>query len=376
MTATEHRPLSVAHVVWSGSIGGIERLVCDLSAEQVRAGLQPTVVFGSSPGPLGREMHEAGTNTVALGLKHGFAGSPRRVAQAARQVAASDVVHIHGYNFVLEAAVRSSGRPVVFTEHGNFGHDRRPTLSGRGKAWRKAHFLRSVDAVAANSEYSARRMCDLYGLDRAVVSVVYNGVDADRDVPAAPSQPRNGALRVALVGRLVDWKRPGLLIDALSLTRDASRFRVEIVGDGPLAPALRRRVEALGLARTVRFVGYSAQVASILSSTDVLVHPSAGEPFGLVIVEAALAGALPVVFADGGGALEVVPPDAVVVSGVQELAGVLDNLVGSAALNTRARAERAAWARDHFPISRTARAYQSIYEVAIERRVPRRLAAV
>jgi glycosyltransferase involved in cell wall biosynthesis len=321
-------------------------------------------------------MHEAGTKTVALGLRRGFAASPRRVAEAARELKTSDVVHLHGYNFVFEAAARSADRPVVFTEHGNFGHARRPTLAGRAKAWRKAQFLHSVQALAANSEYSAQRLTDLYGIDREAISVVYNGVALGRGASRAHVPSRDGALRVALVGRLADVKRPELLIEALRLVQNPRRFVVEIVGDGPLGPMLRRRTAAYELTETVRFVGYSSRVASILSWADVLVHPGQGESFGLVVVEAALEGALPVVFTDGGGALEVIPPDAIVVSGVQDLAGALDNLVGSATLSSRARAERAAWARDRFPISRTACAYQSLYELAIERLVTRRLVAV
>ena len=45
------------------------------------------------------------------------------------------------------------------------------------------------------------------------------------------------------------------------------------------------------------------------ATTEVLVQPSEGEPFGLAIIEACRQGALPIAFADGGGALEVLPPD-------------------------------------------------------------------
>lgn len=361
--------LSVAHVVWSGNIGGIERLVCDLSREQVASGLNINVVFGSSLGPIGGEMKESGTKVAEFGFSRGFFANRRNISDAAKVLAASDVVHLHGYNFVFEAVVRASGRPVVFTEHGAFGHARRRTLSGRSKAWRKARFLRSVQTVVANSQHSAQRLAGLYGIDREAISVVYNGVVTDRNEEAKTLRPQEGPLRVALIGRLVDSKRPDLLIDALRLVEDPARFRVEIVGDGPLGPALRERTIAYGLTEVVRFVGWSSDVASILRSADVLVHPSEEEGFGMVIVEAALAGALPVVFADGGGVLEVIPPDARVVSDVGELAAHLDELIDSEALSSEARTKRVSWVRRRFPISQTARAYQSLYEAATDRGV-------
>ncbi|CAN5668970.1 glycosyltransferase family 4 protein [soil metagenome] len=360
-------PTSVTHFLWSGNIGGIERLVGDLSEAQAGEGLDVKVVFGSDGGLLGREMRAAGTETVDLGFKRGYVSSRGRITKAAVHLAAADIVHLHGYNFVFEATVRASGRPVLFTEHGNFGHARRPTIGGRVKAWRKARFLRSLPAIAANSEYSAARLGDLYRIDRRAVSVVYNGVAIDSPAVGAGYSPSPRVLSIAFIGRLVDWKRPGSLIEALRLVADPHRFRVQIVGSGPLETELRSRVVAYGLSDIVRFVGESLDVTSVLDSADVLVSTSEGEPFGLVILEATLAGALPVVFADGGGALEVIPPDGIVVHDVRDLARTLDELIGSPAIDANSRLTRSSWARETFPISRTSRAYLSLYEFALAR---------
>jgi glycosyltransferase involved in cell wall biosynthesis len=97
----------------------------------------------------------------------------------------------------------------------------------------------------------------------------------------------------------------------------------------------------------------------------VLVHPSEGEPFGLAVIEACATGALPIVFSDGGGVLETLPPDGVVVDDVEELAAALDGLLGSPLLLPEARRTRAQWAREAFPIARTSEKYLSLYESAL-----------
>jgi hypothetical protein len=59
------------------------------------------------------------------------------------------------------------------------------------------------------------------------------------------------------------------------------------------------------------------------------------------------------------------PPDGRVVTSVEELAEVFRQVKGSDALSSDARRSRSAWAREQFPISRTAAAYGDIYQSAL-----------
>jgi glycosyltransferase involved in cell wall biosynthesis len=173
---------------------------------------------------------------------------------------------------------------------------------------------------------------------------------------------------VAFVGRLAGFKRVDRLLRALPLVRDPGRIRTLIVGQGPLEGNLKALASRLGCKSFVEFLGYRPDVEAILSVTDVLVQPSEGEPFGLAIIEACRQGALPVVFADGGGALEVLPPDGRVVVDVSHLASVLDELAAHpAARDKSARQARAQWAAERFPIGRTAAAYRALYRSALDR---------
>jgi glycosyltransferase involved in cell wall biosynthesis len=144
-----------------------------------------------------------------------------------------------------------------------------------------------------------------------------------------------------------------------------SDVRVLIAGSGPLEGSLRALADELGVAERVRFLGWTPDVTTVLKQADLIVLPSEGEPFGLAMVEGCAEGLLPVAFSDGGGALECISPDGRVVESVEELAGLFEQIGGTAALSREARRTRSAWARSQFPIAKTADAYDELYRSAL-----------
>jgi glycosyltransferase involved in cell wall biosynthesis len=114
----------------------------------------------------------------------------------------------------------------------------------------------------------------------------------------------------------------------------------------------------------VHFLGWTPEVTKVLKQADLIVLPSEGEPFGLAMVEGCAEGLLPVAFADGGGALECISPDGRIVESVEDLGGLFHEVRGSDALSLQARRARSAWAREQFPIAKTAAAYGELYRSA------------
>lgn len=100
--------------------------------------------------------------------------------------------------------------------------------------------------------------------------------------------------QVLFVGRLVYYKGLDLLIRAMT----ACPGRLLLVGRGPLEPALRAQVSALGLDDRVTFLGPvpDNELPTYYRAADVFVLPSIArtEAFGVVQVEAMAAG-LPVI---------------------------------------------------------------------------------
>ncbi len=224
--------------------------------------------------------------------------------------------------------------------------------------------------LAANSAHTADRLAALYRVPRSGVAVIHNGIDPSWLDLVEGGSGTNGVdrLRIATLGRLVAFKRIDRAIEALAQAHGRDQMELSIVGRGPLEGELRSLAASLGVDDLVHFLGDRVNVAETLAAADLLVHPSENEPFGLAILEACAQGALPIVFSDAGGALEVIPPDGAVVDGVAELAALLDDLALSPALAPDARRTRAAWVREQFPISRTAERYAELYDMAVGKR--------
>src|SRR5262249_25564180 len=111
---------------------------------------------------------------------------------------------------------------------------------------------------------------------------------------------------VVSVARLSPEKDlPTLLQAAALIVRVHSRFRLEIAGDGPRLPDLRRMADELGLEHRVRFLVEVHDVAALLAQARLFVQSSVSEGISLTLLEA-MARGLPVAATRVGGNPEVV----------------------------------------------------------------------
>lgn len=123
---------------------------------------------------------------------------------------------------------------------------------------------------------------------------------------------------VLRVARLHPHKGYPLLLAAMArVVKAIPQSHLLIVGDGPQEHDLRRQVSHLGLARSVRFLGFRPALRDLYLASDVVVVASQREGVGLATVEAMACGR-PVVACNVGGLAEVikhgetgllVPPD-------------------------------------------------------------------
>jgi glycosyltransferase involved in cell wall biosynthesis len=114
-------------------------------------------------------------------------------------------------------------------------------------------------------------------------------------------------VRFVFLGRLVPYKSPDLVLQALARIKDRCDAVVDVIGDGPERAALEAMAADLGIAERVTFAGWlgAAEASSRLRAADVFVYPSLREPGGTVVLEAMATG-LPSIVADWGGPAEYV----------------------------------------------------------------------
>lgn len=125
--------------------------------------------------------------------------------------------------------------------------------------------------------------------------------------PKDHDQPAEGPVRFVYLGRLVAYKSADLLLESFADVARTVDARLELIGDGPLLPALQEQVTRLGLADHVVFGGWMSktQAAQRLRSSDIYVLPTLREAGGTSVLEA-MASGLPSVVADWGGPAEYV----------------------------------------------------------------------
>ncbi|KMV23248.1 glycosyltransferase family 1 protein [Mycobacterium heckeshornense] len=223
-----------------------------------------------------------------------------------------DVVHAHDWLVAHPAIALSEfyDVPMVSTIHA--------TEAGRHSGWvsgalsRQVHaieswLVRESDSLITCSASMREEITELFGPGLAEITVIRNGIDADR-WPFAARRPRTGPPELLYVGRLEYEKGVHDLIAALPrIRRSHAGTTLTIAGDGTQQDWLVEQARKHRVLKAVNFVGHldHDELLAALHRADAAVLPSHYEPFGLAALEAAAAGT-PLVTSNIGGLGEAV----------------------------------------------------------------------
>jgi len=181
--------------------------------------------------------------------------------------------------------------------------------------WAYRHFYRRFDAVVCQSHDMRDDLVENFALPAERTVVINNPVDVDRirhlalEPLATGFEQENGGdgdARIHLVaaGRLSHQKGVDLLIEALALC-GSSRFRLTILGEGPLLGDLVQLAQDKGVAPQVRFVGFQKNPYPFFARADAFVLSSRFEGFPNVILEALACGTPVIALPAPGGIREI-----------------------------------------------------------------------
>ncbi|MBY8874676.1 glycosyltransferase family 4 protein [Micromonospora sp. PLK6-60] len=316
-------------------VGGLGRHVHALSVSLAAAGHEVTVVTRHADGaPLeeyvdGVRVVRAAEDPVTFPLATGsllawtmaFNHTLTRAALRAASTGGYDVVHAHDW-LVAHAAMTVRDHldlPLVSTIHA--------TEAGRHQGWLPEEMNRTIHGVEhwlgtssvrtiVCSGYMRDEVTSLFGVPANRVDVVPNGVEPHRwrvpvaAVAAARARFAADGPLVTFAGRLVYEKGVQHLLAGLPRLRDRHPgLRAVIVGDGPYRPELQAEVHRLGLGGTVSMPGFlgGTDLPAVMAASDCFAVPSIYEPFGMVALEGAAAGA-PLAVSATGGLAEIVEP--------------------------------------------------------------------
>jgi len=324
-------------------IGGLGAHVAGLAPALVRAGIEVHLI---TPQPAGQsvstdvlvedpkwEAVEEGVVIHRVPLAEGTDGvydqarKTNQSIQAQGHALASDqgcldIIHAHDWLVVFAAqALKHRFRiPLIATIHAtergrvrgeNLHTDLQRNIHG-AEWWLAYEAWRLITC----SHHMASEVQVFFHTPLEKIEVVPNGIGPYRnghgtqvDLLDCRSRYTVSDCRVVFaVGRLVYEKGFHLLIEAIPLV--LSEFpdtQFIIAGRGPEARNLRQQAVSLGVADHVHFPGFISDEERdcLYHTSDCAVFPSLYEPFGIVALEAMLAGC-PVVVSEIGGLREVV----------------------------------------------------------------------
>jgi len=170
--------------------------------------------------------------------------------------------------------------------------------------------LRRFDAVVMVS-HAMRRLVPRWWLPASRTHVIHNALVLESYGSDVVSRPRRvvkpgDQVTILNIGRLSPEKGQSLVLEAVArIMKSHPNLRLRFIGIGPLEAELKAQTVALGIADSVEFAGYLADMPSQYLSADLIVQSSFTEGLPNVVLEAAYL-RVPLVATAVGGTDEVV----------------------------------------------------------------------
>jgi glycosyltransferase involved in cell wall biosynthesis len=366
------RKVRVLHTLCRVHSGGVEQLRVVLARGLPQDRYEHVLLSQESTGPVARQLIDAGWRVHDIGIARNiFDRDWHRRAYDIAHAFAPDIVHgavYEGVALAVGIGIRMRTAAII-SEETSDPVDRRWT----GNLLMRA-MLTQADRCIAVSPKVETYLSDTIHVPRRKVRLINNAVaEAPRSDATVLRDLRvqlgiaDDAPVIGSVGRLRDsQKRFSDLIRAIpDLLEHYPALRLVIVGGGEDEAMLRSLAAECGVAHAVVFAGYQGDTRPYYELMDIFILASAHEAFGLVLVEAMLAG-VPVVgtsvggipfVLDEGSAGRLVPPCA-----PKRLAAEIAALLGDA--SARAQLADAGRARAHaaFAPERYCREMDDLYQ--------------
>lgn len=369
--------IQVMHVITGLGAGGAEAMLYKLVSATPADGLSHSVVSLTDDGVFGAKLVADGVPVTCLGMRRGVP-NPLALGRLVRLLRRRrpDVIQGWMYHANLVAGVAGSIAriPVVWGIHHS---DVDPRNAKRLTNWTRsvcALLSGALPARIVSCADSALRSHVRLGYRADRMLVIPNGFVSER--LAASSQARAQVRReldipddaplVGVIARVHPDKDHRNFLAAASLVSATRRDAVFLLaGDGasPSNAMLSGWIDASGMGRRVRMLGFRSDVPRLLAALDVLVSSSRGEGFPQILGEAMLCG-IPCVATDCGDSREILGTTGWVVP-IRDPAALARGILDALALSPSERAALGAAARERiverYELRVVARRYADLY---------------
>ena len=331
-------------------VGGIAKVVYDLSHKMVKEGNEVTVVTYKDGDNVKYYENDKGVevyrvdnymirpnNFIDWIMQLNF-NMITKANEIINKNGKFDVIHAHDWlvAYSAKSIKESYNIPLISTIHAtesgrNSGiHDETQRYINDSE-WMLTY---ESSEVIVNSNYMKNEVQRLFGLPYDKINVIPNGVNlqlfsnVNVDYDFRRQYAMDNEKIILYVGRLVYEKGIQNLIAAMPKILDRYHdSKLIICGRGGMIDELREQVKYLGIDNKVYFAGYcdSKKMQKMYKCADVAVFPSTYEPFGIVAIESMLSGT-PTIVSDVGGLNEIVEHG---VTGMKSYAGNANSIADS-----------------------------------------------
>ena len=331
-------------------VGGIARVVHDLSKRLIKDGHEVTVVTYRDNADVPEYENDKGVNVYRVDnymihpnnfidwiMQLNF-NMLSKATEIINKEGGFDVIHAHDWlvTYAAKSLKNAYDIPIVATIHATEAGRNSGIHDETQRYINDTEWLLTYEAteVIVNSNYMKNEIQRLFGLPFDKINVIPNGINLsnftgiERDYDFRRQYAMDNEKIILYVGRLVYEKGVQHLIAAMpKILSNYNDAKLIIAGRGGMMDDLRAEASNLGLNDKIYFTGYlnSKQVQKMYKCADVAVFPSTYEPFGIVALEAMLAG-VPTVVSDVGGLDEIVTHG---VDGMKSYAGNANSIADS-----------------------------------------------
>lgn len=240
----------------------------------------------------------------------------------------TDIIHGHFTDIGAMAAHEGKrlGIPCIVTEHSSSLN--LDIISSRTKFFANKAYNESSGVISVG-ERLKYRLKQHFGADSVVIP---NVVDIHSIKFNNAQRVANKKITFVSTGSLLPIKGHDLLLEAFARI-PKNKANLIIIGKGPERNNLENQIKRLGLQSCVKLVGFKNRndISDIYSKADCFVLASRRETFGVVYIEAMLAG-LPVIATRCGGPEDFVNEDNGLLVEADNIAGLsktLENMINS-----------------------------------------------
>ncbi len=311
-------------------VGGIARVVHDLSKRLIKDGHEVTVITYKDGENVPEYENDKGVNVYRVDnymihpnnfidwiMQLNF-NMISKAIEIINKEGGFDVIHAHDWlvTYAAKSLKNAYDIPIVATIHATEAGRNSGIHDDTQRYINDTEWLLTYEAteVIVNSNFMKNDLQRLFGLPYDKINVIPNGINLtnftgiDRDYDFRRQYAMDNEKIILYVGRLVYEKGVQHLIAAMpKVLSNYNDAKLIIAGRGGMIDELKAEAASLGLTDKIYFTGYldSKKVQKMYKCADIAVFPSTYEPFGIVALEAMLAG-VPTVVSDVGGLNEIV----------------------------------------------------------------------